>query len=84
MPPLAGPRPRLCWTRIAGEDLDGPVVHLHREVDGELAAWLAEDAAEAGVEVESVGSEIELLLGDVPGVDGRRDVFRRHERRILW
>ena len=64
------------WTR--------PVVHLDREVDGELAARLAQDAAEAGVEVEAVGSQVELLLRDVPGVDRRRDVFRRHERRILW
>src|SRR6185369_13037772 len=30
---------------IAGEHLDGAVVHLHGEVDGELAAGLAEDAA---------------------------------------
>jgi hypothetical protein len=56
---------------------------VDREVDGQLAPRLAEDAAEAGVEVESVGSQVELLLRDVPGVDRRRDVFRRHERRIL-
>jgi hypothetical protein len=79
---LGGPQPRLCWTRIAGEDLD-LVVHLDREVDRELATRLAEDAAQPGVEVELVRCEVELLLGDVPGVDRRRCLFRRHERRIL-
>ena len=63
---------------VAGEDLDAAVVHLDREVDGELAARLAQDAAQAGVEVEPVGGEIELLLGDCPGVDRGRDVLRRH------
>ena len=68
---------------IAGEHLDRTVVHLDREVDGELTARLAKDAAEAGVEIQAVGGQVELLLRDMPGVDRRRDVFRRHERRIL-
>ena len=42
------------------------VVHLHREVDGQLAAGLAQDAAQAGVEVQALGGEVELLLGDLP------------------
>ena len=57
---------------VAGEDLDGAVVHLHREVDGELAPGLPQDLAQAGVEVEPLGGEVELLLGHVPRVDGRQ------------
>ena len=48
---------------VAGEDLDAAVVHLDREVDGQLAARLAQDLAQAGVEVEPVGGEVELLPG---------------------
>jgi hypothetical protein len=62
----------------AGVDLDGAVVHLHREVDGQLAARLTQDAAQAGVEVEPLGGQVELLLGDLPGVDRRGDVLGRH------
>ena len=57
---------------VAGEDLDRAVVHVDREVDGELAARLAQDEAHARVEVEAVGGEVELSLGDFPGVDGQR------------
>src|SRR6266566_1967128 len=64
-------------TRI---DLDGAVVHLHGEVDDQLAAWLAQDAAQAGVEIESLGGEVELLLGDLPGVDCGSDLLGRHDR----
>ena len=63
---------------VAGEDLDRAVVHLHGEVDGQLAARLAEDAAQAGVEVEPLGGQVELLLGDLPGVDRRGDLLGRH------
>ena len=63
---------------VAREDLDGPVVHLHGEVDGQLAARLAQDPAQAGVELESIGGEVELLLRDVPGIDLRSDVLRGH------
>ena len=66
---------------VAGEDLDRAVVHLHGEVDGQLAARLAEDAAEAGVEVEPLGGQVELLLGDLPRVDGRGDLLGRHRAR---
>jgi hypothetical protein len=67
----------------AREDLDGPVVHVDREVDRELAARLAQHAPEAGVKVEHLGGEIELMLGDLPGVDLGRSVLRRHERMFL-
>ena len=71
MPPLAGPRPEVVLDAVAGEDLDRAVVHLDREVDGELATRLAQDLAQAGVEVEPFGGQVELPLGDVPRVDGR-------------
>ena len=45
------------------------VVHVDREVDGQLAARLAQDLAHALVEVQSLGGQIELALGDFPGVD---------------
>ena len=56
---------------VAGEDLDGAVVHVDREVDGELAARLAEDRAQPRIEVEALGGEVELVLRDLPGVDRR-------------
>ena len=75
---LGGPAAEVVLDAIAREHLDGAVVHLHREVDGELAAGLAQDAAQARVEVEHLGREVELVLRDLPGVDLRRGVFRRH------
>ena len=68
---LGRPAAEVVLDAVAGEDLDRAVVHLHREVDGQLAAGLAQDAAEAGVEVEPLGGQVELLLGDLPGVDRR-------------
>ena len=71
---LGGPAAEVVLDAVAGEDLDAAVVHVDREVDGQLAARLAQDAAEAGVEIEAVGGQVELPLCDVPGVDRRRDV----------
>jgi hypothetical protein len=68
---------------VAGEDLHAPVIHVDREVHGQLAARLAQDAAQAGIEAEHLGGQIELPLGNLPGVDGRRCVLRRHERMVL-
>ena len=39
---------------------------------------LAQDLAQAGVQVEPVSGEVKLLLGHVPRVNGRRDSFGRH------
>jgi hypothetical protein len=36
MPPLAGPARERVLHAVAGEDLDAPVVQLHRDVDGDL------------------------------------------------
>ena len=63
---------------VAGEDLDAAVVHLHREVNGQLAAWLAQHAAKAGIEVEMFGGEIELPLRNRPWVDLDSSVFGCH------
>ena len=57
---------------VALEDLDDAVVHLDREVDVQLAPGLTQDLAQAGVEVELLGGDVELLLRHVPRVDGRR------------
>jgi hypothetical protein len=64
---------------IAGEHLDAAIVHLHGEVDRQLTAGLAKDASQAGIEVEPVRGEVELLLRNLPGIDLRSDVFGRHE-----
>ena len=52
-------------------------------MDGELAPRLAQDEAHARVEVEALGGEVELSLGDLPGVDARSDVLGGHRRRNL-
>ena len=61
---------------IAGEDLHGAVVHLHREVDVQLAARLAQHLAQARVQVEPFGGQVELLLRHLPRVDGTARLAR--------
>ena len=68
---------------VAGEDLDAAVVHLHREVDDELAARLTEDLAQSGIQVQALGGEVELLLGDLPGIDRRSGLLGGHRERFL-
>jgi hypothetical protein len=63
---------------VAGEDLHAAVVHLHREVDRQLALALAQDPPQSRSEIEALGCQIELALGDVPGVDRLRGPFGRH------
>ena len=63
---------------VAGVDLDGPVVHLDREVDRQLAARLTEHAAKTGVQIEHLGGKVKLVLGDLPRIDGRCSALRRH------
>ena len=65
---------------VPGEHLDAPVVHLHREVDGEPAAWLAQHAAKAGIEIESLSGEVELPLRNRPRIDLDSSVLGRHRR----
>ncbi len=78
---LGRPATEVVLDAIARVDLDRPVVHLHREVDDQLAAGLAQDAAKAGVEVQALSGEVELLLGDLPGVDRRGDLLCGHDSR---
>ena len=80
---LGRPAAQVVLDAVAGEDLDRPVVHVDREVDGELAARLAQDQAHARIEVEALGGEVELPLRDFPRVDLRSDVLGGHGRRNL-
>ena len=47
-------------------------------MDGQLAARLAQDAAQAGIEIQAIGGQIELLLCDVPRIDPRSDMLGGH------
>ena len=75
---LGRPAPEVVLDAIAGEDPDRAVVHLHGEVDRQLAAGLAQDSAHALVEVEPLGGQVELLLGDRPRIDVGGNVFGGH------
>ena len=63
---------------VAREDLDAAVVHVDREVNGELATGLAQDAAHPFVKVELLGGKVELALGHGPRVDRGGDVLGGH------
>ena len=71
--PLARPATDVVLDAVAGEHLNVPVIHGDREVDGQLALRDAEHASHAVVEIEPIGREIELLLGDGPDVRRLRD-----------
>ena len=75
---LRGTAPEVVLDAVAREDLDRAVVHLHREVDGQLPSRLTQHPPQARVEVEPVGGQIELLLGDLPRVDRRGDMLGGH------
>ena len=80
---LGRPATEVVLDAVAGEDLDGSVVHVDREMDGQLAAGLAQDAAHALVHPQAVGGEIELSLRDFPGGDPRSDVLGGHGMEFL-
>ena len=82
-PALGRSAPEVVLDAVSGEDLDAAVVHGDREVDGQLAARLAQDAAHADVHAEPLGRQVELALGDFPGVDRRRHMFGGHVKEIL-
>jgi hypothetical protein len=67
---------------VTGEDLDAAIVHVDGEMDGELATRLAQDEAHAGVEIETLGGQVELALGDFPRIDVG-DLLGGHGRRSL-
>jgi len=47
-------------------------------VNGQLAFGLAQDFAKSWRKIETLGSQIELALGDVPCVDRSSDLLGRH------
>jgi len=53
---------------IAGEDLDGAVVHADGDVDDEFAGGVAEDFPDAGIKVEFCGGEVESSGLSFPGI----------------
>jgi hypothetical protein len=67
---------------VAGEDLHAAVVHVDGEMDGQLAAGLAQDEAHPGVEVQALGGQVELALGDFPCID-LGDLLGGHGRTSL-
>ncbi len=75
---LRRPAAEIVLDSEAGEDLDRPVVHMDREVDGELTARFAQDEAHPGVEIQAFGGKVELPLRDFPGIDRSSDVLGGH------
>ena len=53
---------------IAGEDTDGAIVHLHREVHRELALAVAQDVTHAGIEADTFCDGVELCNRGVEGI----------------
>jgi hypothetical protein len=58
---------------IALEDLDGTIVHLDREIDGQLALGVLQDFVQAGIESQPFGGYFKLFEGGDVGVGGYRD-----------
>ncbi len=63
---------------IAGEDLNGAVVHAHGEANGNLTLGLAQDGAHRLGQIETLGGGIELLNGFLKR---GKSVGRRRTRR---
>src|SRR5205807_8876902 len=53
---------------VAGEHLDGAVVHEHRKSHDQLALALPQDPGHAGIEPQHTGRDVELLLGEQPRI----------------
>ena len=63
-PPFARTAGAIVLYAIAGEHLDPPVIHPHRDLDLHLAKWRHEDFSHVRFEVDQVGGAIELTLDD--------------------
>ena len=64
---------------VALEHPDRPIIHLHGEVDDQLALRLPQKRADAWVEIEEVRCGIELPLRVEPGIiDPWRSFYHRH------
>ena len=53
---------------VAGEAANAAIVHANREVDGQLALRVAEDAVHARVELQPLGRQVKSPLGRSPYV----------------
>src|SRR5262249_37610133 len=71
---------------VPGEHLDPAVVHLDREVAGELALPLAQDLPQLGLQADDLRGLVELALrrapfaGLVAEIQGGRQLFAAHIR----
>src|SRR2546422_237870 len=65
---------------VAGENPHLAVVHLHREVHRELAARVLQDLEEPGVQVQLLAGPVDLLPGDVKGI--QRFLHFHHATRL--
>src|SRR5947207_1909840 len=46
---------------VARKDTGGPVIHLYREVNGELALGVFEDFVQPGIQAKMLRDDLELL-----------------------
>ena len=76
---LGRPTAEVVLNAETGEYTHASVIHLDREVDVQLAPGLTQYLAQARIEVELVRRNVELLLRDVPWIDGRRGSLGGHE-----
>ena len=65
-PPLRRTADEVVLDAVAGEDARGPVVHPHRDGDGELALGMAEAFVDVRIEIEDPRGTVELRAGRVP------------------
>ena len=61
---LRRPTREVVLNAVAGEHVNAAIVHVNREVNDEFALDLAQDLAEAILEIKDVSRPVELLLGD--------------------
>src|SRR2546428_8795617 len=66
MPPFAGPRLMLCWTRYPVKIRRCPSSIFNREVARELPVHLTQHIAQPRLELDDLGRPVELRLGGAP------------------
>ena len=66
-PPFCGTAGDVVLHAKAGEDPEGTVVHLHREMHGQLALDLAQHGPQGVIKPEGVGGGVELPLSNAQG-----------------
>ena len=65
----------------AGEDLEVPVIHLHRDVDRKFAVGIAQNAPQAFVQVKFLGSQVKTRPLRLPWIALFVHLRGRHNRR---